>query len=209
MCHRQVQPWWQSSTEISIVRKQVVSGVLILSRDKQSACHALMHNIAQALSDNRLISPWAKQKLLLEARDHKLDGPNKAAFIHTLCGAQCLIHLDIWHPSLSSPNPFFYFFCPRYLTGLATRGSVTRRILASFKRRPICMLPKLLWMQRMPWLLLCRTVRPTPPLHPILVSISEPGTYSLILNLFSWTLALACLDVVIASVLRLEDYPSL
>lgn len=28
----------------------------------------------------------------------------------TLCGAQCLVHLDIWHPSLSSPNPLFLLF---------------------------------------------------------------------------------------------------
>lgn len=44
------------TTELSIVISQAVSGVLVLSRDKQRACHVLIHNSAQALSDNHLIS---------------------------------------------------------------------------------------------------------------------------------------------------------
>lgn len=43
---------------------------------------------AQALSDNHLIRLWAKRKLLQEAGDHQLDGPER----NSLKRSHCVVH---------------------------------------------------------------------------------------------------------------------
>lgn len=88
-----------------------MSGVLVLSRDKQRACHALIHNSAPALSDNRLISLWAKWKLLQEAGDHQLDGPEQNSLKRSqcvVCSALSTLTSDTLPSPLPTPYSFFY-----------------------------------------------------------------------------------------------------
>lgn len=59
----------------------------------------------------------------------------------------------------------------RYPTGLATNASGTRRISASFRKKPTSTLQRRLLQPRTQWLQLCRTTRPTRPPRQIPVRI--------------------------------------
>lgn len=80
--------------------------------ETQRACHVLIHNSAQALSDNCLISLWATRKLLQEAGDHQLDGPEQ----NSLKWSHCMVHSassTLTSDTLPSPlptPPLLFFF---------------------------------------------------------------------------------------------------
>lgn len=80
--------------------------MLVLSRDKQRACHASIRNNAQALSDNRLISLHAQRILLWEAGDCGLDGPKHDILKQSLCS----VHSASSALTSDAPSSFFPSF---------------------------------------------------------------------------------------------------
>ncbi len=83
--------------------------MLVLSRDKQRACHASIRNNAQALSDNRLISLHAQRILRWEAGDCGLDGPKHDILKQSLCSVHSALSA-LTSDAPSSFSPSFLFF---------------------------------------------------------------------------------------------------
>lgn len=88
--------------------------MLVLSRDKQRACHASIRNNAQALSDNRLISLHAQRILLWEAGDCGLDGPKHDILKQSLCS----VHSASSALTSDAPSSFF----PSFLLSIFPSG---------------------------------------------------------------------------------------
>lgn len=100
-----------------------------------------------------------------------LDGPKRDILKQSHCSVHGVVGCLTSDSSAPPPSALPH----RYPTGLATKGSATRKISASFRKKPTCMPPRLLWTQHTLQPLQCRTARPTRLPHLTLVGTPPYG----------------------------------